>query len=228
MGYYIDLESISLESYRIKLESAYLPPGRLILKDRTEERFGYFMHLGIKNVKELLQLLRKKKNFGELLKEDCFSEKYLTILLRELNSMLPKPNRIKDFTGISAEVILKLEKLGIKDTAGFFNRVKSREDRKELASQTGITDTDILELTGLSDLSRIKWTGPTFARMLFDAGFDTVDKAAGADYNDLHTRINQINKEKGLYKGQIGLNDIKIFINAAKEVPLEIEYQENE
>ncbi|MHC1773896.1 MAG: DUF4332 domain-containing protein [Lentimicrobium sp.] len=224
MGYYIDLASISIDTYRTKLESGYLPPSRLILKDRTEERFGYFMRLGIKNVRELLQLLKKKDNFRELLKEDCFSAAYLTILLRELNSMLPKPNRIKDFAGISEDVILKLEKLGIKDTFRLFNSVKSPEGRKELAEQTGIGDADILELTKLTDLSRIKWTGATFARMLYDAGFDTVDKAARADCNDLHLRINQINKERSYFKGQIGLNDIKIFIDAAKEVPLEIEY----
>jgi hypothetical protein len=228
MGYYIDLESISIESYRIKLESAYLPPGRLILKDRTEERFGYFESSGIKNVKELLQFLKKKDNLAGLLKVDCFSADYLTILLRELNSMLPKPNRIKDFPGISAEVILRLERHGIKDTFSMYNRVKKPEDRKELARLTGICDADILELTRLTDLSRIKWVGVSFARMLYDTGFDTVDKAARADYADLHRKINEVNKERGFYRGQIGLNDIKIFINAAKEVPLEIEYQENE
>jgi hypothetical protein len=33
-----------------------------------------------------------------------------------------------------------------------------------------------------------------------------------------------LNKEKNSYKGQIGLNDIKIIVNAAKEIPLDIEY----
>lgn len=208
MGYYIDLASISIDSYGTKLESGYLPPSRLILKDRTEERFGYFARLGMRNVRELLQLLRKKDNFGELLTKDCFYAAYLTILLRELNSMLPNPNRIKQFAGISAEVILKLEKLGIKDTYRLFISVKSPEGRKELAEQTGICDADILELTKLTDLSRIKWAGATFARMLHDAGFDAVDKVANAEYYDLHRRIIQINKERSYFKGQIGLNDI--------------------
>lgn len=51
MGYYIDLETISIESYKAKIESALLPPGRKILKERTDERFGYFKSNGIKNVK---------------------------------------------------------------------------------------------------------------------------------------------------------------------------------
>jgi len=45
-----------------------------------------------------------------------------------------------------------------------------------------------------------------------------------SDPIDLHAKINQLNKKKSIYKGQIGLNDIKIFVNAAKEIPLEIEY----
>ncbi len=226
MGYYIDLESISIESFRIKLESAYLPPGRLILKENTEVRFGYFQRVGIKNVNELLKYLKKKDNLTGLLKADCFSEEYLIILLRELKSMHPGPNRIKDFAGISADVILKLEKSGIKDTLKFYDRVKSPESRKELGRQTGISDAEILELTKLTDLSRIKWVGVSFARMLYDTGFDTVVKAASADYTDLHRRINLENRTRGYYKGQIGLNDIKIFIAAANEVTPEIEYQE--
>ena len=59
MGYYIDLEKISLQEYQVKLSSAYLPPSRLMLKDRLEERMSFFQELGVKNVKELIQLLKK-------------------------------------------------------------------------------------------------------------------------------------------------------------------------
>jgi hypothetical protein len=79
MGYYINLESISIDNYRAKLESAYLPPSRMILKDKMDERFGYFKSIGIKNAKELMQLLKKKEKFAELLRADRFSEEYLTI-----------------------------------------------------------------------------------------------------------------------------------------------------
>ncbi len=224
MGYYIDLETIKIESYKTKLESAYLPPSRMILKDMLDERFAYFKSLGIVNVKQLMQILKKKEKFAELSKVDCLSGDYLTILLRELNSTLPKPNKIKEFVGISTDTILKLEKIGIKNTVKLFDKVKNARNRKEFANITGINDSDVLELTKLTDLSRIKWVGVTFARMLYDLGIDTVEKASKADPIDLHKKVNIISKELNIYKGQIGLNDIKIFVNAAKEVPLEIEY----
>ena len=76
----------------------------------------------------------------------------------------------------------------------------------------------------MTDLSGNKWAGVTFARMLFDLGIDTLEKASKSNPVDLHTRLNLLNKEKGIYKGQIRLNDIKRFVDAAKEIPLEIEY----
>ena len=224
VGYYIDLEKITIDNYRTKLESAYLPPSRMMVKDRLDERFGYFKSIGIKNLKELIQLLKKKDKFAELSEVGCLSEDYLTILLRELNSTLPKPNKIADFTGISKDTVDRLAQIGINHTEKLYYRVITKMDRQKLADSTGIKDTDILELTKLTDLSRIKWVGVTFARMLYDLGIDTVEKASKSDPADLHARINQLNKEKSIYKGQIGLNDIRIFVSAAKEIPLEIEY----
>ena len=224
MAYYIDLDKISIDNYQYKLKSAYLPPSRMILKDRTDERFSYFKSLGIKNVKELIQLLKKKDKFSELQKVECLSGDYLTILLRELNSILPKPNKISDFPGISKDIATSLEKIGIKNTEKLYPMVVTKVVRSQLSEITGLNHDTILELAKLTDLSRIKWVGPTFARMLYDVGVDTVRKASESDPVYLHASINKMNKEKKYFRGQIGLNDIKIFVNAAKEVPLEIEY----
>ncbi len=224
MGYYIDLEKITIDGYRNKLESAYLPPSRMMLKDNLEERFGYFKSIGLNNVKELLLLLKKKDKIAELQKVACVQGEYLIILLRELNSTLPKPNKISEFTGISKDIIARLERIGISNTEKLYYRIITEDNRQELAESTGIKDSDILELARLSDLSRLKWVGVTFARMLYDLGIDTAEKVSKADPLDLHARINQLSKVKRIFKGQIGLNDIKILVNAAKEIPFEIEY----
>lgn len=214
MGYYIDLEKITIDAYRKKLESAYLPPSRMILKDKLDERFGYFQNLGIKNVKGLIQLLKQKDKFAELSKIDCISADYLTILLRELNSTLPKPNKLADFTGISKNTIDNLEKIGISNTKKLYDKVIKKSDRQKLADSTGINYQDILEQTKLADLSRIKWVGVTYAQMLYDLGVDTVEKVSKSDPVDLHARINQMIKEKNIFKGAIGLNDVKILVKS--------------
>lgn len=224
MGYYIDLEKITIDNYRKKLESAYLPPSRMILKDKLDERFGYFQNIGIKNVKELILLLKKKDKFAELSKADCFSEDYLTILLRELNSTLPKPNKIADFIWISKDTMNKLGKIGIKNTEKLYDKVITKTDRQKLADSTGIDYADILELTKLTDLSRIKWVGATYAQILYNLGVDTLEKVSKSDPIDLHISINKLIKENSIFKGQIGLNDIKILVETATEIPMEIEY----
>jgi hypothetical protein len=224
MGYYVDLSSISIEDYKNKIKVAYLPPSRKVLRENPDERFACFNKMGVKNVKELQQLLKKKDKFAELANESCFNQEYLTILLRELNSLLPKPNKIKEFPGIGEEISAKLEKAGIKDTAALFEKVKDETDRNKLANDTGIADEDIMMLAKLTDLSRIKWVGVTFARMLYDLGTDSVEKAAKADPVELHKQINQLSKEQSIYKGSIGLNDIRIFVDAAKDVPVEIKF----
>lgn len=226
MGYYIDLEKISIDDYRVKLESAYLPPSRLILKDRLDERFGYFKSIGIKNVKGLIQLLKKKDKFAELSKDDCFTVEYLIVLLRELNSTLPKPNRISDFKAIAKNTIDRLEKIGITNTEKLYDKVVKKSDRQKLADSTGIEYKDILELTKLSDLSRIKWVGVTYAQILYDLGVDTVGKVSESDPIVLHKKINQMIKEENLFKGAIGLNDVKILIESARDLLLEIEYMD--
>lgn len=224
MGYYIDFEKTTIVDFRQKLESAYLPPSRLMLKDKLDERFGYFQSIGIKNVKELTLLLKKKDRFNDLSKLSIFSGDYLTILLRELNSLLPKPNKISDFNTIPKEIAEKLEKAGISNTEKLYYKAIKKSDRQMLSELTGIDETDILKLTKLADLSRIKWVGVTFAQMLYDIGLDTVSVLANSDPVDVHTRIRDLNNEKQIYKGQIGLNDMKILVHEAKQLPLDVEY----
>ena len=224
MGYYIDLEKITIKDYQKKLKSSYLPPSRRVLKEKLDVRFGYFENLEIKNVKELIQILKKKDKFTELSKVDCLSGDYLTILLRELNSTLSKPNKIADFFWFSKYTIDKLEKIGIINTEKLYDKVLTKIDRQKLADSIGIDYTEILELTKLTDLSRIKWVGVTYAQMLYDLGVDTVEKVSKSDPIDLHARINQRIKEHNIFKGGIGINDVKILVETANELPLEIEF----
>ena len=119
----------------------------MIFKEKLDERFGYFKSVGIKNVKELIEVLRKKDKYAELSKVDCLSGDYLTILFKELNSTLPKPNKLADFVGISKNTFDKLEKTGITNTEKIYNKVIKKSDRQKLADSLGIDLQDIIELT---------------------------------------------------------------------------------
>ena len=196
----------------------------MILKELFDERFDYFKTIGIQNADELLQLLKNKNKLSEMQKEKLFSGDYLKILLRELSSLHTKPNKLADFTSIPEDIAMKLEKAGIKHTEKLFYRVLTPKDRTILSKETGIEEDELLRITKLTDLSRIRWVGATFAQMIYAVGVDTVEKVTQSDPEDLHQKINAYNKEHGIYKGHIGLNDMKLLIAIAKEIPLDIEY----
>lgn len=224
MGYAIDLGTIEIKQYKEKLKNKNLVPSRMILKKKIEERFAHFIEIGVETASDLFGLLKKKGRIEELSKLNNFTEEYLTILLRELNSIQAKPRKLKQFEWISDDTIKKLEKEGIKNTQQLYELVLTRKSRKDLADKLCMNENELLELTKQTDLSRIQWVNPTFARVLYEAGYDTIQKVQKANYENLYKKIIEINEKRNLYKGSIGLNDMKICIEAAKEVIPEVEY----
>lgn len=151
-------------------------------------------------------------------------EEYLQILKRVLNGCRQKPNRIGDFSCIAQTAAAKLEKLGIKTTLMLYNMILTPEKREELSKNTGIDKNKILKLAGLTDLSRIRWVNHTFACVLLKSGYDTLEKAAKADFRILYTEVKRLNEEKKIYNTHIGERDMRMVMESARGLDIEIEY----
>jgi hypothetical protein len=169
-------------------------------------------------------VLKTKKKLQIFSIQSGVETEYLTILFREIKSNRPNPTKIKDFSNISEELVLKLENLGIKNMLQLFDKIISPQSRKNLSQQSGINEDDILKIVKLCDLTRIRWVNHTFAFVLYEAKFDSLEKVANADYKELYESIKLLNEKRQLYKGNIGLNDMRICVEAAKNVSLDIEY----
>jgi hypothetical protein len=156
MGYYIELNSISIDSYKDILKSSDLLPSRNILKDNIENNFAIIKKQKIRNLDELLSRLKDKNKLHDFSKQSGISENYLTILVREIKSIRPSPNKIKDFPNVSTNTVSKLEKLGIKNTLQLFEKVLTPKNRMDLSKQIGINENEVLKITKLTDLSRIR------------------------------------------------------------------------
>ncbi len=63
----------------------------------------------------------------------------------------------------------------MKNSKQLFNAARTREERQNLCSETGIPDQQLMELVYLSDLVRLYGVGPAFARLLYDVGIKSVD-----------------------------------------------------
>ena len=224
MGYYIDLKSLSIDEYKEALKSADLIPSQMILKENINDIFDNIKKQEIENVEELREALKSKSKLQDFSKQSGLSEDYLKVLIRNVNSYRQKPNKIKDIPGVSEDAILSLENLGIKNTLQLFDKILTPQSRSELSHQTGISEGEILTLAKLTDLSRITWVNHTFAYVLLEAGYDTAEKVANADYKELYDNIKKLNEDREIYKGHIGLRDMNRCIEAAKDIPLEVEY----
>jgi hypothetical protein len=224
MGYYIDLKSISIDKYKEILKTAELIPSWKILEKDIDKNLDVIKKCNIKNLDELLIALKDKDKVQEFSKRSGLEEDYLAVLKRVVNGYRQKPNRIKDFTCITEKTVVKLEKVGIKNTLKLYDMILTDEKREAISNKTGINKDEIIKLAKLTDLSRIRWVNHTFAYVLLEAGYDTTEKVANADHQELYKVVKQLNEKRKIYNAHIGVRDMKMVVEAAKDLIFEIEY----
>ncbi len=224
MGYYIDLKSISIDKYKDILKSAELIPSWKVLEENIDKNLDVIKEHNIKNLDDLLTALKGKDDIELFSRKIGLPEKYLEVLKRVVNGYRQKPNRIKDFPCIAEETVVKLEKLGIRNTLKLYDMILTAEKRDELAVKTGITGSEIMKLAKLTDLSRIRWVNHTFAYVLLEAGYDSAEKVAHADPEELYDKIKQLNSERKIYNAHIGVRDMKMCIDSAGGLDFEVEF----
>ena len=224
MGYYIDLESISIDQYKEILKSADLLPSWRILKTDIDKNFDVIQKQGISNLDELQKALKNSTKIQEFSRQSGVPESYLTVLRRVVNGYHPKPNRFRDFPNLMGEVVTKLEALGFKNTLQLYDEILTSEKRNALAEKMGITGNEVMKIARLTDLSRVRWVNHTFAYVLLEAGYPTAESVAHADYEEMYETIRELNKEREIYKGNIGAHDMKMCIEAAQGLDFEVEY----
>lgn len=224
MGYYVDLKRISIDEYKDILKSTELIPSWKILEENIDDNLDVIKSYNLKNLDELLTALKSKDNVKVLSKESGLPEKYLETLKRVINGYRQKPNRFKDFSCVDEDTVEKLERIGIKNTLKLYEMILTSDKRETLSKKTGIDENKTLKLTKLTDLSRIRWVNHTFAYVLLESGYDTLEKVAKADFQKLYTAVKKLNEEKKIYNAHIGERDMKMVIESAKMLDLEIEY----
>lgn len=220
--YHLDPEKISLEQFRCSLESRELIPSRVVLKENLTERFAILSSIGISNLKDLLSSLKSKEKIGNISERTGLPVDYLTILKREAGSYFPNPVPLDKFSGVDTQVLLKLEKLGLKNSKQIVNATRTRGERQKLCMETGISEQYLMELVYLSDLVRLYGVGPAFARLLYDVEIKSVDSFL--EYGP--REIVRIYEEKTGKKADFAEKDIQFSHEMARE--LEIIFREQD
>lgn len=224
MGYYVDLATITLDDFFVKVKDVSVLPSQAILRESPEDKLRRLKATGIRDLRELQAIFKSKGKTAELAKKTGLTEEYLTFLRRELDRYQPKPISFKDIPELKKDVLEKLDRHGIRNTMDLFDRVVTVEGRKELAEETGIALEDVLELTKLADVARVMWSTPTFVRLLVAAGCDSVGKIVSAGSQELYERLTVVNREKTYLKARLSEKDTALFVRYAKDVPQAIDW----
>jgi len=221
--YHIDLEEYSLEMFQHDLETRYITPSRASLKEDIPGRFALIQAQGIANLGQLTGALKTTKKIEDFSARSGLPLDYLVLLRREVNSYLPKPFDLAKVPGVNLDHIAALASADIKTTRQMFQHGITRAGRSELAAQTGISESGLLELARLSDLARIWGVGPVFTRILLEAGYDSVARVAGADLGVMYAEVNRLNREKKYTPIMASQQEVGMCIEYARILPQVLE-----
>lgn len=224
MGYYIDLRKISIDHYKVILNTSDLLPSWQILRDNIDQRMDSIKATGTQNLEQLKAVLKTKLNVKEFARKTGLSEDYLMVLRRVINGYHSKPNRFQDIPNLESRIVNILEKHGFKNTRQLYPEILSPHLRTSLGLRIGLSEAEVLKLTKLTDLSRIKWVNCTFAYVLFECGYDTAEKVANANDLKLYNAVKKLNTEQKIFPAHIGIHDINRCIESARWLKFEIEY----
>lgn len=216
MKYCISLEELSLNEYKKILLDMPLIKSRLILRENINENFNKINKLKINNIFQLRNNLKTKNKLDEFSITSEISQEYLKILLREINSLIPKPNSIKDFPLLDSHISQKLINNGFKDTKKIFDLCYLQNYEYVNLINLGLRNEDITLIKQYVDISRIRWVNHTFATVLIKLGYSSSNKISQANQENLYKELRE--KNNGIYTANIGLNDINVLIQWAKWV----------
>jgi len=131
---------------------------------------------------------------------------------------------IIDIEGIGEKYAEKLRAAGIRTTEDLLQKAATPKGRKELAAQTGIDESKLLEWVNRADLYRIRGIGSEYADLLEAAGVDTVPELAQRNADNLYEKLVSINQEKNLVNKMPGRAQVADWIEQAKSLPRVIEH----
>jgi len=221
MAYSIDFALLDLNYLHDRLMHEDLIPSQLPLQNHLLENLELLKAEGISKLSQLQDSLKKDSGIKTLSKHTGIDSNYLKLLRRALRGYTPKPAKIADYPHIDVEALAVLNQHGYVDSYTFWTAAYAKEDRQ--ASKTHISLSILDELICLTDLSRIQWVSAIFSKSIYNSGYKTVEAVSSADSEHLAHSIAETNQREQLFKGRIGIRDIRRLIFLASHLSHEIE-----
>jgi predicted flap endonuclease-1-like 5' DNA nuclease len=132
--------------------------------------------------------------------------------------------KLTEIEGVGQVYAQKLQEAGIGTTQALLEKGASPQGRQEIAEQTGISGTLILQWVNHVDLFRIKGVAEEYADLLEAAGVDTVPELAQRNPENLHQKLVEVNQEKRLVRQLPTQDQVSDWIEQARQLPRVITY----
>ena len=213
MVYEIDLNRISLDDYLAMLKGENLLPGRRILLEQIDDRFRRMTGAGADTLNALKRRLATPEKLAQFSAETGIPDEYLTILKRQMGSLLANPVPLPDFPGFSPEALEKLRSAGLRTTRDYLVLCK---ERGEAAGEgIGLDPGEARAFLCLCELVQINGVGPAAARALYEAAYRSVRDVACAEADKLLKDTSAANAIGGYYRASLGEKDMQFVIDRA-------------
>jgi len=151
-------------------------------------------------------------------------QKVIKVTKASVTEPAPRSARVDEIEGIGSQYSKKLNKAGINTTEELLEVGGTKQGRKELSEKTGISETIILEWVNKADFFRIKGIGEEYSDLLTEAGVNTVIELARRNPENLHETLVGVNQAKNLVRRPPTTNQIKDWIEQAKNLPRKVEH----
>lgn len=124
--------------------------------------------------------------------------------------------------GVGPVYSKRLEAAGVSTVESLLIHGAFSRGRRDLALNTGLSESMILDWVNMADLFRIHGIGKQFAELLVQSGVDSVVELAIRNPEKLHRKLHMVNSEKNLTKVVPSLSLVGRFIAEAKTLDKKI------
>lgn len=135
------------------------------------------------------------------------------------SKVVSKGYKIEAIEGIGPKFSDTLRKAGISRSHHLLERAASRKGRKDLATSTGLDESQILKWTNMCDLMRVRGVGEEFSELLEAAGVDTVKELAQRKAENLHKAMVEANEKRKMVRQLPSLKQCESWVMQAKTLP---------
>ncbi|MCP3979238.1 MAG: DUF4332 domain-containing protein [bacterium] len=125
--------------------------------------------------------------------------------------------KIDEIEGIGPTYREKLTAAGVTTTDHLLEHCCSKDGRKKMAAQTGLSEKQLLDWTNMADLMRVSGVGRQYAELLEAAGVDTIKELRTRNAENLAAKIVEVNTEKKLANATPSVSVVTDWIAQANE-----------